>query len=193
MAMAIDTPQTLVERTSNSFLKALKDQKNNIEKNPEILYRLVENIILPHMDMSRISAWVLGKHWRKANARQKQLFIEQFRLLLIRTYSTAMLNYSNLDISYLPVQMRNKDTRATVRAKITSPGGLIVPVNYNLYSDKGHWKLYDIQVDGISLISTYRSSFSRELRRLDMDTFIQRLTEQNSKVVASSETLTKNN
>lgn len=193
MAMAIDTPQALVQQTSDTFLKALREQGQELDKDPQKIYRLVEEIILPHMDMQRISAWVLGKHWRRTNKQQREKFVAQFRQLLIRTYSTAMLNYSDLDITYLPVQMRNKDTRATVRAKISTPGGLTVPIHYNLYTDKKSWKVYDIQVDGISLVSTYRSSFSSQLRRAGMDQLIEQLAAQNDKLVVNEHTEISNN
>jgi phospholipid transport system substrate-binding protein len=122
---------------------------------------------------------VLGKHWRKAKADQRVAFTNEFKSLLVRTYSNALLEYADQTIKYLPFRDSQDAGDVTVRSEIEQPGGFPVPINYRLYLKAGEWKVYDVYIDDISLIANYRSSFSREIRKIGIDKLIQKLADKN--------------
>jgi phospholipid transport system substrate-binding protein len=111
--------------------------------------------------MSRL---VLGKHWRRASAEERRQFVEQFRYLLVRTYATAMLDYSEDPIIFLPFRDDVAATETTVRTEVDPPGSNPVPIDYSVYFVNGVWKVYDVSIDGVSLVVNYRSSFANEIR-----------------------------
>lgn len=119
------SPQELVRETSSRMLKALREERELIANNPEHLYELVSTIVLPYFDFERMSMWVLGKNWRTATADQRVQFVEQFRQLLVRTYGTALSEYSDEEIIYLPVLGDGKQERVTVRTEIEQAGSTI--------------------------------------------------------------------
>ena len=116
--------------------------------------------MLPHIDFQRMSKWVLGKHWRRANIEQREQFVNEFRQLILRTYSTALLEFSEQKVNVLPVRAAADAREVTVRTEIQAQQGPVIPIAYDLYLDKNQqWKVYDLSIDGISLVSNYRSSF----------------------------------
>jgi phospholipid transport system substrate-binding protein len=123
---------------------------------------------------------VLGKYWRRANDEQKTTFEKEFRLLIVRTYATALLEYTDEVIEYPPTRLKPGDDDVTVQTVINQPGGVPIPVNYSLHlTEAGQWKVYDMVIDGISLVTNYRSSFASEIRRGSLDDLIGKLVEHN--------------
>jgi phospholipid transport system substrate-binding protein len=178
-------PQALVKKASDDMLKALKDNEAALEANPEKIYELVEDILMPHFDFEKMSKLALGKNWRSANAEQRDRFVEEFRLLLIRTYSTAMLEYTDEEINMLPFRDDLSRKRVTVPMEVVQKGGPSIGMSLSLYQNKQDaWKVYDVKIDGISLVTNYRSSFANEIRSGGMDQLIQDLAERNKKVKA---------
>jgi len=156
----------LIQVTAEQMLSRIEQDRSKINANPHHVYELVDEILLPHIDFKRMSRWVLGKHWRRASATEKEEFIEEFRKLIIRTYSTALLEYSGQEINFLPVRNNTDPNLASVRTEIRPTNGPMIPISYDLYrNDSGHWKVYDVAIDGISLIANYRSSFGSQIRR----------------------------
>ena len=127
----------------------------------------------------------MGKNWRSANAEQRARFVEEFRLLLIRTYSTAMLEYTDEVINMLPFRDDLSRKRVTVPMEVVQKGGPSIGMSLSLYQNKqDDWKVYDVKIDGISLVTNYRSSFANEIRSGGMDKLIEDLAERNQKVKA---------
>jgi phospholipid transport system substrate-binding protein len=178
-------PQALVKQATDDMLKALKDNETELEANPNKIYELVESILMPHLDFEKMSKLALGKNWRVANDEQRVRFIEEFRLLLIRTYSTAMLEYTDEEIRFLPFRDDLSRKRVSVPMEVLQPGGPSIPMALSLYQNKQDaWKVYDVKIDGISLVTNYRSSFANEIRNGGMDKLIESLAERNAKVKA---------
>ncbi len=164
--IAINSAGSLIQVTAKRMLSRIEQDRSQINTNPRHVYELVDEILLPHIDFKRMSRWVLGKYWRRASISEREMFVEEFRNLIIRTYSTALLEYSGQEINFLPVRDNSDPDSASVRTEIRPASGPVIPISYDLYrNDTGEWKVYDVSIDGISLIANYRSSFSSQIRR----------------------------
>jgi len=172
-------PQQVVEQISNQLHQVLTSDSDRLQRDPDYVYQLANEILVPHVDFSRVSSLVLGKHWRRATPQQREQFSQEFQRLLVRTYSTAFNQFGDWVVHYLPVRMSEDGARAVVRIKVSRPAAEAVEVLYNMHLREGEWLAYDVKVDGISLITNYRSSFSREIRRVGMDGLIRKLSSMN--------------
>ena len=175
------SPQELVRDTSSRMLTALRDEKQFIEDNPGRLYELVADIVLPYFDFRRMSQWVLGKNWRQASPEQRARFVEEFRKLLVRTYGSALSEYADEEIIFLPFNNIDNVRKVTVRTEIEHAGSTI-PINYSMYNSQEGWKVYDVAISGVSLVTNYRSTFNNIIRGKGMDNLIDQLVERNSKI-----------
>jgi len=177
-AMTDEPPAQQLVRTATDKVKAsLLAESAAIEADRNRLYELVSEIILPHFDFTQMSKIVLGKHWKAASPAQQEQFIGEFRDLLIRTYATALWEYAQREVSYLPMRKRRGDKVVSVRTEVAQPGGRAVPVNYEMYLKGDIWQVYDVAIGGISLIKNYRSSFGSEISQMGLDGLIKRLAE----------------
>lgn len=174
-------PQELVRDTSSRMLSALRDEQEAIKNNPGRLYELVSDIVLPYFDFRRMSQWVLGKNWRTATPDQRERFVEEFRKLLVRTYGTALAEYADEKIIYLPFAASTDARTVTVRTEIEQ-GGSTIPISYSMYNSSEGWKVYDVAISGVSLVTNYRSTFGSIIRGEGMDSLIKQLVERNSAV-----------
>jgi phospholipid transport system substrate-binding protein len=191
-------PEKMLESVTEEMFSVLKRERDSVKQKPTRLFDLVEQVLLPHVDMQVMSRFVLGKHWRSATATQKKQFSNEFKNLMVRFYVSALLdqpdqldellaNTDNL-IAYLPVKLDADTKKTTVRAEVHMPnGGPRVPVSFSLFKKKGNWLMYDVNVDGISLVSNYRSSFNSEASRDGLDKLIQHLAERNKSLLAKYE------
>jgi phospholipid transport system substrate-binding protein len=146
---------------------------------------VVDDIVASHFDFDRMSSWVLGKHWRKAKPDEKTRFASEFRTLLVRTYAKALNDNYDKKIAMLPV--RDKGDEALVRTEVQQDAGFPIPIDYRMYIKDGVWKVYDVSVDGISLVSNYRTSFSKEIRKDGLPKLIDRLAERNKSGVVGDD------
>ncbi len=179
---AVHPAQQLVSDTTSRVLERLRSERDALQKDSDRIYPLVEELILPHFDFRRMSAWVLGRHWRTATPEQRKQFSQEFQTLLIRTYATALLEYTDQKIRYLPFHAAEGDRRVTVKTEIVQSGGVNIPIFYSMYRNReGEWKVYDISIDGVSLVTNYRSSFASEIARGGMDALLTKLAKMNSK------------
>jgi phospholipid transport system substrate-binding protein len=176
------SPQELVRDTSSRMLSALRNDRKRIENNPGYLYELVADIVLPYFDFERMSQWVLGKNWRVASPKQRVQFVEQFRNLLVRTYGYALSEYADEKIIYLPFSSKENSRTVTVRTEIEQ-GGSTIPINYSMYNSQDGWKVYDVAISGVSLVTNYRSTFANIIRGEGMDSLIEQLIERNRSLV----------
>jgi len=178
-------PQSLVKDATEKMLQALKDNKEELEEDSSLIYGLVQDILMPNFDFDKMSKLALGKNWRKADTEQRERFTEEFRLLLVRTYSTAMLEYTDEEIRFLPFHDDLAKKKVKVKMEILQSGGPSIPMALSMYLNKENaWKVYDVKIDGISLVTNYRSTFATEIRNDGMDKLIERLASRNEKVKA---------
>jgi phospholipid transport system substrate-binding protein len=181
-------PDTVLEMASRQMVTAINANREKIKADPGMVNDLVEDILMPHIDFISSSKWVLGKHWRSANKEQKLEFIRQFRSLLLRFYSTALAEYlTNNTVSedmfvFLPLRGDTSSKRVTVHSEIHAPSGSIIPVKYNMHLTKKGWKVYDVSIEGVSMVTTYRTSFASEIKQKGLDGLIASLTERNDKL-----------
>lgn len=172
-------PQQVIQKTSDQLQVSLQkpEYKNDFKK----ATALVDQIIEPQVDFDRVSMLILGKYWKSATPEQKAQFKKEFRMLLVRTYTTAFTEYADWKIRYLPLEMNPGDKKAMVRTEILQSGAQPVAVNYRMLEEQGKWKVYDVLIEGISLLQNYRSSFTDEIARTgSLDQLITHLSERNS-------------
>ncbi len=168
-------PQELVRDTSTQMLTRLRQEKTVIEQAPERLYELVSEVVMPHFDFERMARWTLGKYWRRATPAQRNQFISEFRSLLVRKYGSALAVYVDEEIDYLPFTMNENDTRVTVHTEINPANGIPVTIAYRLHRTDGDWLVYDVSIEGISLVTNYRTTFTSKIRRDGLDKLISQL------------------
>jgi phospholipid transport system substrate-binding protein len=166
IAIAAEDPQKIVKETAQAVLNEVVLRKAEFEADPSLIYPLIESAMKKHLDFERITRSAMGRFWPKASAEQKESLVAEFEKLLVRTYTTALLNYSGQEIEYPPARIAEDATKVLVPSKIRNPGAPAIPIDYSLYlGDDGLWKVYDVSIDGISLVGTYRGSFNNEIRK----------------------------
>ncbi|MEA2092995.1 MAG: ABC transporter substrate-binding protein [Pseudomonadota bacterium] len=179
------SPRELVRDTSTQMLVTIRKEKSAIDQDQARLHELVAEIVLPHFDFVRMGRWTLGKHWRSASVQQRKEFAGEFRALLIRNYSNVLSEYADAEIDYLPFTMKDGDTRAKVHTELTPSNGVPVSIVYSLHRTKDDWKVYDVAVEGVSLVTNYRSSFASKIRKDGLDQLINMLAANNKEAGAS--------
>lgn len=176
--VAQQDPQQLVQSITNRVLSKLQMQREEMRRDPGRIYALVEELVLPHFDFERMSRWVLGRHWSTATPDQHTRFIEEFRNLLVRTYGVALLDYTDEKLQFLPSRGNSAQGEALVRMNLQHHGTTIY-IDSNLYLKDNAWKVFDVVINGVSLVANYRSSFAAEIRKNGLDGLITRLGERN--------------
>jgi len=178
-AIAVSTgPVDLVRATTERVVVELA-QAPEIRSDSDRLIQLVEEHILPSIDFTRFSRLTLGKHWLEASDKQRMRFTDEFRGLLVRTYSTALAEYSGQAITYTHLKTTSAGNRSKVRTRFRQSASGSVSVDYSLYKTSGGWKIYDVKIEGISLVVNYRSSFAQAIRSHGLDGLIEHLATRN--------------
>ena len=172
-------PEDLVRKTAEDVLFAINADQEIQKGNKEKIYKLAEEKILPNFDFERVARLVLGRAWRSASEEQKKGFIIEFRTLLLKTYAVALSKYKNQKIKFKPTRISEENTIVVVKSEITQSGAQPIRVNYALSKDTGKWLVFDIVIEGVSLVTNYRSQFSSEIRRNGMDNLIRKLSKKN--------------
>lgn len=181
-ARAADTPpDELARTTTQEVLAILKQDKELKSGNIEKVHQLVEAKVLPNFDFNRMTQLALGKHWPRATAKQKQALVTEFRNLLVRTYSSSLTAYTNQTVEFKPLAMKPGATDVTVRSEIRQPGGQPIPIDYSFYKTDFGWKVYDVAIDGVSLVTNYRASFSNTIRQSGIDGLIKTMASQSAR------------
>jgi len=173
------SPDKFIKVHSDKVLTKVLSNKEKLKANPKLLYNLIRADILPYIDFVRMSRSILGKHWRKATKVEQKAFSKEFTELLIRTYGTALLGYSGQEIEYKPAQLKNKGKVAIVRTKVPNSGSAPVSIDYRLYDNKNSWKVVDIKIGSVSLVSNYRTNFAAHISRNGLGDLIRQLQEKN--------------
>ncbi|MGB0721277.1 MAG: MlaC/ttg2D family ABC transporter substrate-binding protein [Gammaproteobacteria bacterium] len=177
---AAEDAVAVVRGTSEKMIETLKAERENIQKDPARVRTLVEEIVVPHFDSIAMSQLVLGKHWRRATKDEKIAFIRQFRTLLIHTYSSALSEFKDEVINYKEPKISSDGERVTVRTEVVRSSGPEIPIDYLMRFRKDQWKVNDVLIDGISLITNYRASFSEKIRKVGLDGLIGELEQRNA-------------
>jgi phospholipid transport system substrate-binding protein len=180
-AQAEVAPDVLVHKTADDILAEIKAHRELYAKDYAKLYQMADEKVLPHFDFRRMSQWVLGRNWKDATPEQRERFTSEFRDLLVGTYSQALLNYNDQRIEYLPMQRKPDDTEVTVKTEVKQTGGQpSIPIYYSFYKNKdGEWKVYDITIEGVSLVTNYRSVYASKIREKGMDALIAEIANNN--------------
>ncbi len=165
--------EEVVKSTSNEVLSRLRAQRAALKAEPGRVHSLVDEIIVPHFDFVRMSRWVLGKHWRQADNQQKARFVEEFKKMLIRTYANALTDYADATVTYHPA--RGDSKMVLVKTEIVRSDGPSIPVDYRMHKNGEDWLVFDVLVEGVSLVSTHRDEYSEKIRQNGLEKLIDEL------------------
>ena len=177
---AVKPPQEVVQDTSARMLGALRQNYAALKQDSSQIYGLVDQIVLPNFDFELMSRWVLGRAWQQATPEQRRRFAEEFRTLLVRTYAKALLEYANDDVRVLPQPGAADSNETTVKTEVRLKAGQPIQINYSMHLNPEGWKIYDVTVDGVSLVTNYRSTFASQIRSSGLDAVIADLQQRNA-------------
>lgn len=177
-------PDALVRATISEVLAIVEQDEALQSGQRDRVLALVEAKVLPHFDFARMTRLALGRYWRQASPAQRDALEHEFRALLVRSYTSAIApdtysKYKDYSVTYLPLHMGPEDTAATVRTRIIRPNAQPIPVDYEMEKTPDGWKVYDVAVDGVSLVINYRASFAVVIRDHGIDGLIRTLQEKN--------------
>jgi phospholipid transport system substrate-binding protein len=172
-------PDVLVQTVTSEVIGIIKQDKEIQAGDTRKTIALVEQKVLPHFDFTRMTALAMGANWRRATPEQQKLLVEQFRTLLVRTYSTALTAYRDQTIEFRPLRAQPGDTEVTVRSEVRQSGTQPVTIDYSMARTNDAWKVYDVTVGGVSLVTTYRETFAAEVRNAGVDGLIKSLADKN--------------
>lgn len=185
-AESLESPSAMLKRTSDDVIKVLKEKRVMLDKEPELVYQIVDQYILPHLDDVTMAKLALGKNWRNASNEQKIAFVDEFRSLLVRTYSKSLQEFSDQKINFFPDDLAPNEDKTIVKSEVVQSGGPTIPVAYRMRIKDNQWKVYDIVIDGVSLVTSYRGTFTQEVRQSGMDGLLKMLSDKNAGVPTGS-------
>ena len=178
-ALAQEAPDALVKRVTDEVLAIIKADKDLQSGNSRKIAELAEAKVLPHFDFSRMTRLAVGRNWQQASEAQRAELVKEFRTMLVRTYSTSLTAYRNQTIEVKPVKMGSADKEVTVRTAVLQQGGPSIPIDYAMEKADGGWKVYDVVIDGASLVTTYRGTFNEQVQKGGIDGLLKTLSERN--------------
>ncbi len=178
-AMAATGPEQLIRETSDQVLDQIRQNSELYKSDPQGVYDLVNSVVLPHFDFAAMTDLALGRYKDDVSEQQHPEIVSEFRMLLVRTYSSALLEYTDEVLVYLPMEGSEAGGEVTVRTEIEQAGGFPIPINYLLRNGDDGWKVFDISVDEVSLVTNYRSSFARAIKKKGVDGLIETLRSRN--------------
>ena len=178
-AMAQETPDALVKRVSGEVLAIIKSDPKVQAGDQARIKEVVESKLLPNFDFERITALAMGRNWRQATPEQQKQLIDQFRALLVRTYSGALTQYRDQVMDYKPLRADANATEVTVRTEVVRQGQAPVQIDYSMAKSPSGWKVYDVIVGGVSLVTNYRDEFNEQIKNGGVDGLIKTLTAKN--------------
>ena len=174
---AVDSsgPSQLIESSANVLLSGIDKRRAEFRKDPTGLYQLVEQTLLPNFDTPYSAQLVLGQHWRSATPEQRDRFVKAFYQSLLYTYGDAMIDFTGDRLKVLPTKVSDTDTKATVRTEIKRSNGQKIPVSYSMRKVDGKWKAWDVVIEGISYVRSYKEDYGAEVAQKGLDAVIARL------------------
>ncbi|MEY3466608.1 MAG: hypothetical protein RL603_2208 [Pseudomonadota bacterium] len=171
-------PNQLIESSANAMLAELDARRSEFRKNPDRLYGVVERVLLPHFDVEYASRLVLGKHYRGATPEQRKRFVDAFYGSLMGNYGDALIEFTGDRIKVLPTPVPADATAAVVRTEVKRSNGEKIPVNYVLRKTETGWKAWDVVIEGVSYVKSFREDFGSDIDQNGLDAVIQRLESQ---------------
>ena len=183
---AQEAPDVLVQQVTEEVLDIIRKDKEIQSGNTQKVLELVEKKVLPHFNFQHMTALAVGRDWKKAAPQQQQQLTQEFKTLLVRTYSNALTGYRNQKIVFKPFKINAGDTDALVRTEVLQPGSKAVQLDYSLEKLDTGWKVYDVTVAGISLVTNYRDQFGQEVRTGGIDGLIATIAAKNKSLEASA-------
>jgi phospholipid transport system substrate-binding protein len=182
MTLAASSPISMLEHTANEIILTLKQNKASLKSNPNIIYSAVEKYLVPIVDVEGMSRSVLGRQaWISASPAQRTHFSQEFTHLVIRTYSSPLAEYSDETIQFLPVRSTSNSRFMRVNSLIVRSRGQNIPLTYSLVDKNGQWRIYDISVEGVSLLQSFRSQFAQVLKNSSIDEVIKQMQQKQLK------------
>ena len=179
-ANAQEDPISVIKNTSDQLFKTLKAERATLKKDPNKVYGIVERILVPRFDFGTISQWVMGRAWREATPAQRTAFTNEFQRLLINTYAGVLLDYSDEELKVLPLPPNAaKGDEVTVRSEIISKDRPPIAINYSMIKAGKRWMVYDVSVEGVSIVANYRSEIRELVSRNGIDGMINVLKQKN--------------
>lgn len=183
--IAQEAPDTLIQHVTEDVLEIVRKDKDIQNGNANKAIELVDKKVLPHFNFQHMTALAVGKEWRKATPQQQQQLTAEFKTLLVRTYSNALTSYKNQKVVYKPFKMNPGDADVLVRTEVLQPGSKPVQLDYSLEKLDAGWKVYDVVVAGISLVTNYRDQFGQEIRNGGIDGLIASVAAKNKSLEAN--------
>lgn len=181
VSMAQDlSADALVKSITEDVLTTLRQGKE--AANSRRMADLVETKILPHFDFVRMTQLALAVNWRRASPEQQKVLTQEFKTLLVRTYSTALSSYRDQAVEFKPLRARSEDSEVTVRSEVKQRGAQPIPIDYEMEKTANGWKVFDVKVGGVSLITTYKDDFATQIRESGVDGLIKTLSVKNRQV-----------
>ena len=181
-------PDALIKNTVQEVLAVIKQDKEIQSGSQRKVIELVDAKVLPHFDFTRMTQLAVGKNWRAATPEQKKALETEFRNLLVRTYTKALTVYRDQVVETKPVKMAPGATEVTVKTVIVKPGSQSIPVNYEMAKTADGWKVYDLAIEGVSLVTSYRGTFAEQIQQSGIDGLIKTLVEKNQKAASTGTT-----
>jgi len=174
-------PDQTVRESTDHILSLIRKNRTLYQNDHRKLYAMVDQHVLPHFDFRKMSALVLATYWREANHEQRERFTGEFRQLLVRTYATALLKYNDEKVVILPYRAPLPDDRtATVKTEVRRAGQQTIPITYEFYLNRdGLWKVYDVSIEGVSIVTSYTNTYAERVRREGLDKLIASLSQEN--------------
>lgn len=176
----------MVKEVTNEVLSILREDKDIRSGNSERAASVIETKVAPHFDFPRMTQLAVGQAWQKATPQQRDALVKEFRTLLVRTYANSMTNYRDQRVIFKQASASNNDGEVTVHSQVVQPGSQPVPVDYSLTQAAGQWKVFDVAISNISLVTNYRNSFTEAVNRGGIDGLIQSLRDKNRRLEGNS-------
>lgn len=185
-------PDEVVKTTSEEVIRLVAEDKDLKNGNANKLIELIETRVLPHFDMAKMTRLAVGKSWRQATADQQKQLVREFQTLLVRSYGAAYSAYRHVKVDVKPLRMNGDEDDVTVKTQILLPGGAPpVAVDYAMNATPGGWKVYNVVVEGVSLVTTYRNEFATQIEQGGIEGLIRNLQERNTKPAQNQATTKK--
>ena len=179
-------PDALARSVTDEVLAIVRADRELQAGHPQKVAQLIESKVLPHFNFMRMTQLAVGRNWRQTTPEQQKMLVSEFRTLLVRTYATAFTQYRNQTVDYRPLRMAPADTDVVVKSLIRQPSGQPVAVDYNMEKLGSAWKVYDVKIEGISLVENYRGTFNTEIQKNGIDGLIRALVNKNKSLAAQA-------
>jgi phospholipid transport system substrate-binding protein len=181
------SPDVLIKSTVQEVIAIIKQDKDIQAGDQQKILALVDAKVLPHFDFQRMTRLATGKYWRSATPEQKQALVREFRNMLVRTYTKAFTVYRDQVIEVKPLKLAADDTEVTVKTTILKAGAQPIPVDYEMEKTADGWKLFDLSIEGVSLVTSYRGTFASQIEQNGIDGLIKTMADKNSSAASASQ------